>query len=163
MCDSPMPALVKLRNTRNEQIRYLPLFRRWQTSSAAVWLGLVRAEGSVFIPHPIFHKCPSASSLPAPDRLVFAISLPVGNWIVFSTHSLSTATSRLRMAGRFARQERPFHKCVCRTRRRKGQESAETQRDTASGEPIRFQLGRRDDCGRVEHGSSITLPAALSG
>src|SRR5271169_3159987 len=39
-----------------------------KTSSAAVWRGLVQAEGSVFIRYPIFRKCPLASALPAPEQ-----------------------------------------------------------------------------------------------
>jgi hypothetical protein len=61
------------------------IFRSSPIADAAVWLGLVQAEGSVFISNPIFRNSPFARALPAPEQTdkVFAISLPVGNWIVF--------------------------------------------------------------------------------
>src|ERR1700726_3977828 len=73
----PRPFRVKLRNTRNEQIfSALP--------PIADILGGRLARLSSGGRGPIFRKCPLASALPAPELTrVFAISLPVGNWIVF--------------------------------------------------------------------------------
>jgi hypothetical protein len=47
----------------------------------AVWLGSARAEGSAFIPYPIFHERRVPSALPAPEQTdkIYGL-LPGGNW-----------------------------------------------------------------------------------